>query len=140
MSTLQPIVGLVFIGLIAYASRPIAAPSTGDVAWGFGLQIVFALIVLKTTSARRTFEVLGDQITQLLGFAVVGSSFVFGPLGNQRRCGAGLMTGVLGPEGAQYSGDLRVPGPADDHLHRGAVRDPLLLRHHAGRRPRSSPW
>ena len=34
---------------------------------------------------------------------------------------------------------LRVPGAADDHLHRGALRDSLLLRRHAGRRARSSP-
>ena len=44
------------------------------------------------------------------------------------------MTQVLGPEGAQLRRHLRVPGAADDHLHRRAVRHPLLLRRHAARR------
>ncbi len=49
-----------------------------------GLQILFALIVLKTEAGRVTFETLGAGITKLLAFADVGSSFVFGPLGDKQ--------------------------------------------------------
>ncbi len=103
MSTLQPVVGLVLIGLIAYAiSTNRRAIKLRTIAWGFGLQFVFALVVLKTDIGRRTFEVLGDQIRMLLSYASAGTSFVFGPLGNQEVWGR-LMTGVLGAEGARYS-------------------------------------
>jgi concentrative nucleoside transporter, CNT family len=103
MTRLQPILGLILIGLIAYAlsnNRKAIRPRT--VAWGFGLQFLFALIVLKTSYGQRTFEVLGDKIRQLLGFASVGSAFVFGPIGD-RPVWARIMNEVLGPEGARYS-------------------------------------
>ena len=102
MGRLQPICGLVLIAAIAYAlSTDRKAIRLRTVVWGFGLQFLFALIVLKTTVGQRTFEVLGDKIRALLGFAAVGSSFVFGPIGNQPVWGR-IMTNVLGPEGAQY--------------------------------------
>jgi CNT family concentrative nucleoside transporter len=59
------------------------------------------LIVLKTSLGQQVFEVLGDKVRQLLGFAAVGSSFVFGVIGNQ-PVWAKIMNTVLGPEGAQY--------------------------------------
>jgi CNT family concentrative nucleoside transporter len=46
-----------------------------------GLQFVFALLVLKTPAGQATFRWIGAKITQLLGFARFGSSFVFGELG-----------------------------------------------------------
>ena len=102
MVRFQPLVGLALIGLIAYllsTNRRAIKPKT--IAWGFGLQFAFALIVLKTYWGQRTFEILGDRIRQLLDFAAVGSSFVFGPIGNQ-PVWARIMTTVLGPEGANY--------------------------------------
>jgi CNT family concentrative nucleoside transporter len=103
MARLQPIIGLVLIGLIAYAlSTNRKAIRARTIAWGFGLQFLFALIVLKTGAGQRTFEVLGDKIRELLDFAAVGSSFVFGPIGD-RPVWARIMNEVLGPEGARYS-------------------------------------
>jgi CNT family concentrative nucleoside transporter len=103
MTRLQPICGLVLIALIAYAlstnRRAIRLPT---IAWGFGLQFLFALIVLKTTVGQAVFEVLGDKVRSLLGFARVGASFVFGPIGDQPLW-ARIMNNVLGAEGAQYS-------------------------------------
>src|SRR4029450_1888799 len=103
MTRLQPILGLMLIALIAYTlsnNRRAIRPRT--VAWGFGLQFLFAVIVLKTSFAQRTCEVLGDKIRQLLGFASVGSSFVFGPIGD-RPVWAGMMKRVAGPEHSRYS-------------------------------------
>jgi concentrative nucleoside transporter, CNT family len=103
MARLQPLIGLALIALIAYAlSSNRKAIRLRTVAWGFGLQFLFAVIVLKTAIGQRTFEVLGDKIRQLLDFAAVGSSFVFGPIGD-RPVWARIMNEVLGPEGARYS-------------------------------------
>ena len=102
MQRLQPLIGLVLIGLIAYALSTNRRAIRGrTILWGFSLQFVFALIVLKTSQGQRLFEILGDQVRQLLGFAAVGSSFVFGVIGNQ-PVWAKIMNNVLGPEGAQY--------------------------------------
>jgi CNT family concentrative nucleoside transporter len=100
---LQPIIGLVLIAAIAVAwSTNRRAISLRTVAWGFGLQLLFAVIVLKTGAGQATFQVLGDRIRQLLEYSVAGSSLVFGPLGDRAVWGD-IMTKVLGPGGAQYS-------------------------------------
>jgi CNT family concentrative nucleoside transporter len=100
---LQPAFGAVVILGLAYAcSTNRRAIDWTTVAWGLSLQIVFALIVLKTSVGQQVFSTLGTGINRLLGFAGVGAAFVFGPLGDStvwRR----LMTGALGPDGAQYA-------------------------------------
>ncbi|HUK35717.1 MAG TPA: nucleoside transporter C-terminal domain-containing protein [Vicinamibacterales bacterium] len=97
----QPILGAIVILLIAVAfSTNRRAIRWSTVAWGLGLQVVFAILVLKTSLGQRTFTTLGAYITRLLGFAGVGSSFVFGALGDSTVWGR-VMVGALGPEGAQ---------------------------------------
>jgi CNT family concentrative nucleoside transporter len=103
MERLQPLCGLVLIAAIAYTlSTNRRAIRARTVAWGFGLQFLFALVVLKTSFGQRVFEVAGGKMRALLGFAAVGASFVFGPIGNQPVWGR-IMTSVLGADGAQYS-------------------------------------
>jgi CNT family concentrative nucleoside transporter len=92
----------VLIGLVAYAcSSNRRAIKLRTVAWGFGLQLLFALLVLKTSVGQQVLGVVADRIRQLLGFSMAGSSLVFGPIGDQ-PVWQRLMTTVLGPEGAQY--------------------------------------
>jgi CNT family concentrative nucleoside transporter len=99
---LQPLVGLIVIVSIAYAlSTNRRAIDLRTIAWGLSLQILFALIVLKTSVGQRTFQALGGVINRLLDFAFVGSSFVFGPLGS-KEVWPRIMNQILGPEGAQY--------------------------------------
>src|SRR5690348_6236830 len=99
---LQPLTGLIVILTIAYAfSTNRRAIDRRTVAWGLSLQILFALIVLKTSVGRLVFQKLAAVINRLLDFAFVGSSFVFGPLGS-KIVWPQIMTKVLGPEGAQY--------------------------------------
>jgi CNT family concentrative nucleoside transporter len=87
--------------LIAYAlSTNRRAIRWSTVAWGLGLQVVFAIIVLKTSVGERVFTFLGTYITKLLGFAGVGSAFVFGALGDN-AVWTKVMTGALGPDGVQ---------------------------------------
>ena len=92
----QPLVGLVVILGIAYAwSTNRQAIDLRIIAWGLGLQILFALIVLRTGVGQLVFATVGDWITRLLGFAFVGAAFVFGPLGDNAQWRT--MTQVLGP-------------------------------------------
>jgi CNT family concentrative nucleoside transporter len=53
------------------------------VAWGLGLQVVFAIFVLKIDLGRTLFQKAGDAVSRLLGYAFAGSQFVFGDLGKQ---------------------------------------------------------
>jgi len=100
---LQSLTGLLVILSIAYAcSTNRAAIDRRTVAWGLGLQVVFALLVLKTAPGRELFAVLGRAVNWLLDFSNVGSAFVFGPLGD-KTAWPRIMTAVLGTEGAQYA-------------------------------------
>ena len=97
----QPLMGAAVILLIAIAcSTNRRAIRWSTVAWGLGLQIVFAVVVLKTGVGQTVFTSLGAYITRLLGFAGVGSSFVFGALGDS-TVWSRVMVGALGPAGAQ---------------------------------------
>ncbi len=82
----QPLVGAIAILAIAYAcSTDRRSIDVRTVAWGLGLQVVFALVVLKTAVGQQVFTLLGTWITKLLGFAFIGGSFVFGPLGDSAQ-------------------------------------------------------
>ena len=80
LSRLQPLIGLVGILWLAYAlSTNRRAISLRIVGWGLALQVLFALIVLKTDAGIRAFQWLGNKIQDLLHYSVEGSRFVFGP-------------------------------------------------------------
>jgi len=53
------------------------------VAWGLGLQIAFALLVIQWNQGRYLFQRLGAAVNWLLDFAFYGSSFVFGAFGQK---------------------------------------------------------
>ena len=99
----QSLVGLLVILTLAYAaSSNRSAIDRRTVAWGLGLQMLFALLVLKTTPGQQLFTFLGQGINRLLDFGNVGAAFVFGPLGD-KEAWPRIMTAVLGEEGARYS-------------------------------------
>jgi CNT family concentrative nucleoside transporter len=82
MSRFTGVIGIFAILVIAYLlSSDRKKIRIKTVAWGLGLQFAFALLVLKTTIGQATFRWIGEKVTQLLGFARFGSSFVFGELG-----------------------------------------------------------
>ena len=104
MQSLQPIVGLILVFAIAVAwSNNRRAINLRTVAWGFGLQFLFALIVLKTAAGQAVFKAAGDRIRQLLDYAGEGAQMVFGPLGNT-AVWTDVMAKVLGPEGGDRWG------------------------------------
>src|SRR5262245_44046226 len=84
LGVLQPVFGaMVILGIAVAFSTNRRAINWTTVAWGLGLQVAFALVVLKTSVGQAVFTRLGDLITRLLGFAAIGADFVFGPLGTR---------------------------------------------------------
>ncbi len=99
---LQPLFGaIVILAIAVLCSNNRRAINWQTVAWGLSLQVVFALLVLKTTAGQRVFSTLGAGINKLLGFSAIGSGMVFGPLG-ESGVWHRMVTAALGPEGANY--------------------------------------
>ncbi len=83
MGRFTGILGLLTMLALAYAfSTNRRAIRLKTVAWGLGLQFVFAVFVLKIDAGRAAFQWAGDKVTKLLGYAYAGSHFVFGDLAN----------------------------------------------------------
>jgi len=74
---------LTMLGLAFAFSTNRRAIRVKTVAWGLSLQIVFAIFVLRIDYGRRMFQAVGDAATRVLGYAFVGSEFVFGELGKK---------------------------------------------------------
>ncbi len=82
MHRLTGILGLAVFLSIAYAlSANRRAILWRTVSWGLGLQVLFALIVLKLSVGQRVLATAGAAITKLLDYSYAGSSLVFGALG-----------------------------------------------------------
>jgi concentrative nucleoside transporter, CNT family len=71
---------LAMMGLAFLFSTNRRAIRYKTVAWGLGLQIVFAFLVMRWDAGRAAFHWLGDKVNWILGFANYGATFVFGPL------------------------------------------------------------
>jgi concentrative nucleoside transporter, CNT family len=74
---------LVLMGLAFLFSTNRRAIRIKTVAWGLGLQVGFAFLVLQWEPAIYGFERAGDAVKWLLHFSYFGSEFVFGELGKQ---------------------------------------------------------
>ena len=78
------ILGLLTMLALAYIfSTNRRAIRVKTVAWGLGLQITFAIFVLRIDYGRSAFQVIGDAANKALSYSFFGSEFVFGPLGKQ---------------------------------------------------------
>ncbi|MEO8484296.1 MAG: nucleoside transporter C-terminal domain-containing protein [Acidobacteriota bacterium] len=98
----QPLVGAIVILGIAYLfSTNRRAISLRMMAWGLGLQLAFAIVVLRTSVGQRIFETLGAGITRILNLASAGTGLVFGRLGESTQWGQ-VVSGALGtPSGPE---------------------------------------
>src|SRR5580692_2663202 len=84
MDRFTGILGMLTVLGLAYvfsANRPAIRYKT--VAWGLGLQIAFAFLIMRWEYGRLFFEKLGAAANWLLDFAYYGTSFVFGDLGQK---------------------------------------------------------
>src|SRR6266852_3237478 len=96
MGRFTGILGLLTMLALAYAfSTNRRAIRLKTVAWGLGLQFVFAVFVLKIDAGRAVFQWAGDKVTKLLGYAYAGSHFVFGDLANPGSSFGYFAFGVL---------------------------------------------
>ena len=81
---LTGIFGIVLIlGIGIALSRNRRAISPRVVGWGVGLQLAFAIFVLRVPIGQSIFRTLGDAVAALLAFSYAGSAFVFGEIGKQ---------------------------------------------------------
>jgi CNT family concentrative nucleoside transporter len=77
---LRGLVGIAAILGLAFAlSSNRRAVSRRVLAWGLGLQWVFALLVLRVPAGQRVLTDAGHVVEEVLGCALKGSEFVFGP-------------------------------------------------------------
>ncbi|MBB5055701.1 CNT family concentrative nucleoside transporter [Granulicella aggregans] len=72
---------IVFLGLAYAFSTNRRAIKWRTVAWGLGLQILFAFLVIRWNTGQVILHSISTVITSLLGHAADGSSLVFGHIG-----------------------------------------------------------
>jgi concentrative nucleoside transporter, CNT family len=79
MERLISVFGLaVFVGLSYAFSVDRRAVKWSPVLWGIALQLIFAILILKTAPGLAVFKFLGDVVTQFLNFSDAGAKFIFG--------------------------------------------------------------
>jgi CNT family concentrative nucleoside transporter len=82
MIRLTGLIGIFSVLALAYAfSTDRKAVRLRTVLWGLGLQLLFAVLVLRWTFGQRVMAVAGAGVTKLLSYAGAGATFVFGQLG-----------------------------------------------------------
>ncbi|MGL5082111.1 MAG: NupC/NupG family nucleoside CNT transporter [Microcoleaceae cyanobacterium] len=74
--SLLGILTFIAIGYLMSSSR--SSIRWRPVLWGFALQFIIAIFVLKIPGAYLVFDAIGQIITRFLDFTVEGSKFVFG--------------------------------------------------------------
>ncbi len=72
----------VLLGLAVLFSSDRRAIDWRLVAAGIGLQLVFALLVLRTVPGEVVFDAIANLFDAVLSFTYAGSSFIFGDLGD----------------------------------------------------------
>src|SRR5579863_9335287 len=84
MHRLIGLLGMVVMMALAFLfSTDRRAIRIKTVAWGLGLQITFAFLVMRWEYGRLLFQKAGAAVNWLLDFAFYGSTFVFGDLGRK---------------------------------------------------------
>ena len=83
MARFTGLLGLItFLGVAYALSTNRKAIRWRTVAWGLGLQIVFAFLVIKWSYGQILLHAASTAVTSMLGHAADGSTMVFGPLGD----------------------------------------------------------
>ncbi|XP_059153027.1 solute carrier family 28 member 3-like [Physella acuta] len=72
-----------FLGFCFVFSNNPAKVKWRPVLWGLALQLLFALLILRTSWGHDAFQWLADRITEFLAYTDAGSIFVFGEVYDQ---------------------------------------------------------
>jgi concentrative nucleoside transporter, CNT family len=78
-----------FFGLVACFSTNLRAVSWRTVGTGVALQLLLAILVLWVPAVYRAFEIAGSVVKAFIGFSNEGATFVFGNLADARPPEAG---------------------------------------------------
>ncbi|PYV01574.1 MAG: NupC/NupG family nucleoside CNT transporter, partial [Acidobacteria bacterium] len=85
MTRFTPLLGIATIlGAVVVFSKDRRAIRWRIVAWGFGLQILMAVFVLRTNLGYRLIDGASRVAVRMLSFSFEGSRFVFGWLGDPK--------------------------------------------------------
>ncbi len=85
MGRFTGVLGLLTMLALAYLfSTNRRAIKLKTVAWGLGLQIALAYLVLRSTYGQELLLSAGNGVKKLLSYAFAGSEFLFGELGKQQ--------------------------------------------------------
>ena len=81
LARLRSLLGMVVLCLLAWAfSVNRRNMAWRVILWGVGLQLIFAVFILKTPMGAQIFDWLNTVVVALLGFTVEGAKFIFGDL------------------------------------------------------------
>ncbi|HEV8541382.1 MAG TPA: nucleoside transporter C-terminal domain-containing protein [Verrucomicrobiae bacterium] len=69
-----------FFGLVAMFSTNLRAVNWRTIGWGFGLQLMLALLVLRVPFVHQAFDAAKTLVLSFIGFSDRGAEFVFGNL------------------------------------------------------------
>ena len=88
MVNIAALIGVVLFIAIGYAfSSNRKAINWRTILWAFGLQVVFGVLILKTSAGVAVFDYLNDAILKVLDFQKAGAEMVFGGLASQEKFG-----------------------------------------------------
>jgi CNT family concentrative nucleoside transporter len=111
LNRLVPVLGLLVLMGIALAmsvDRRAALRRWPLILWGLGLQLVFALLVLKTKIGALFFKALNDIFIVLIDCTYAGSEFVFGalatPFGPRNMATVGYVEARLAGDASAVNG------------------------------------
>lgn len=71
-----------FFGVVAMCSSNLRAVNWRTIGWGFLLQIILAILVLKVTIVHNALEMAKQVVGRFMDFSDAGAQFVFGNLVN----------------------------------------------------------
>jgi len=86
----QSVAGVIFFfGLVAVFSKNLRAVNWHTIAWGFALQMVLAVLVLKVEFVYKIISLVGGVVKKFISFSDEGALFVFGNLADAKPAAMG---------------------------------------------------
>ncbi|NBT63608.1 MAG: Na+ dependent nucleoside transporter domain protein, partial [Planctomycetia bacterium] len=81
----QSVAGVIFFfGLVAVFSQNLRVVNWHTIIWGFSLQMILAVLVLKVEFVYTIISAVGGVVKKFIGFSDAGAQFVFGNLADAR--------------------------------------------------------
>jgi len=86
----QALAGIVFFfGIVAAFSSNLRAVNWRTIAWGFAIQLILAISILKVPIVHSAFEQAGKVVNAFIGYSFEGAKFVFGNMADPRPANVG---------------------------------------------------